>query len=130
MTVAKVCVRIPPEKKEELLEIAKSWRNTNRITPPGWDAKAIHRIAKTYYGSLENMFAKHGWPERGAKMMPAVQSRVGKTYGSIRNFVEKWEGQPNCDFPFGSWGKPGAVSSDPDTIVGPTDDALLDEMGL
>ena len=58
---------------------------------PGWDAKAIHRIAKEAYGSLEAMFKHHGWEERGAEMMRQVQSRVAETYGSIEAFVKKHE---------------------------------------
>lgn len=56
---------------------------------PGWDAKAIARIAQDSYGGLRQMFEAHGWPERGAAMMPAQQKRVAETYGSVEAFVEK-----------------------------------------
>lgn len=54
----------------------------------GGDAKAIKRVAETYYGSYKNMFEAHGWPERGDKIMPAVQKRVVETYGSVRAFED------------------------------------------
>ncbi len=54
----------------------------------GWDAQAIQKIANGYYGGYANMFEAHGWPERSTKIMPAVQSRVVETYGSIRDFEE------------------------------------------
>lgn len=56
---------------------------------PGWDAKEISRIARDSYGGLRQMFEKHDWPERGAAMMPAQQSRVAEEYGSIEAFVRK-----------------------------------------
>ena len=56
---------------------------------PGWDAKEIARIAKETYGGLEQMFEAHGWPERGAAMMPSQQRRVADTYGSVEAFVKK-----------------------------------------
>jgi hypothetical protein len=52
----------------------------------GGDAQAIQRIANGYYGGYRRMFEAHGWPERGAKIMPAVQSHVVATYGSVRDF--------------------------------------------
>ena len=56
---------------------------------PGWDAKKIHEIARRKYGGLREMFEAHGWPERGVKMMPAVQRRVVEEYGSIEKFAAK-----------------------------------------
>ena len=56
---------------------------------PGWDAKAIHSIARETYGSLKAMFEYHGWEERGADMMRHVQRRVAETYGTIEAFVER-----------------------------------------
>jgi hypothetical protein len=53
---------------------------------PGGDAQAIKKIANDYYGSYTDMFEAHGWPERSTQMMPAVQSRVVETYGSVRDF--------------------------------------------
>ena len=34
------------------------------------------------------MFEAHEWPERGEKIMPAVQRRVVEVYGSVRSFEE------------------------------------------
>lgn len=34
------------------------------------------------------MFDAHGWPERSNKILPAVQSRVVETYGSVRAFEQ------------------------------------------
>ncbi len=56
---------------------------------PGWGAKAIARVAQDSYGGLRQMFEAHGWPERGAAMMPAQQKRVAATYGTVEVFVEK-----------------------------------------
>ena len=55
----------------------------------GWDAKEIANIAKTHYGSFATMFEKHGWEERGSKMMTSVQKHVTNEYGSVENFVIK-----------------------------------------
>lgn len=52
----------------------------------GGDAQAIQRVASAYYGSYANMFEAHGWPERGNKIMPSVQTRVVETYGTVRAF--------------------------------------------
>lgn len=91
MEIEKVCVRIPRDRKEELLEIAKEWRQKARRSGdgPGWDAQAIHQIARDKYGSLEQMFMNHGWNERGSDMMRHVQRRVKDTYGSVHAFVEQ-----------------------------------------
>lgn len=58
---------------------------------PGGDAKAITRIAHARYGGYEQMFAHHGWPERGSDMMRKVQTRVKEQYGSVLRFVEHHE---------------------------------------
>lgn len=93
MSIEKVCVRIPSNRKEELLAMAKLWREEDRPTDrsQGWDAKAIHRIAKDHFKGLEKMFEHHGWDERSKDMMPNVQRRVKETYGSIHAFVQKYE---------------------------------------
>ncbi|MFL9828080.1 hypothetical protein [Rhodoplanes sp. SY1] len=57
----------------------------------GGDAQAIRRIAEDYYGGYKNMFEAHGWPERGDKIIPAVQSHVVETYGSVRAFEQAHE---------------------------------------
>lgn len=87
MAIEKVCIRIPAERKDELLAIAKAWRETAR--GPGWDAKIIHQIARERFGSLLGMFEHHGWSERGSDMMRFVQARVKETYGSVEAFSEK-----------------------------------------
>lgn len=53
---------------------------------PGWDAQAIHEIARGRYGSLAALFEFNRWPERGTDMMPAVQRHVVRAYGTIANF--------------------------------------------
>ena len=53
----------------------------------GWDAQAIGRIAKDYYGGMEQMFAHHGWPERGSKMMISAPRHIVAKYGDIEAFV-------------------------------------------
>lgn len=81
----KVCVRIPSDRKGELLAIAEGMR-AEHARAPGWDAKLIHAIAAEKFGGLAGMFAHHGWPERGARMLPAVQRHVKAAYGSIEAF--------------------------------------------
>ncbi len=134
MSIAKVCVRIPSEKKEELLRLAEIWRKSDNSRGPGWDAKIIHRIARQHYGGLEAMFKAHDWPERGKDMMPKVQKRISQTYGSVEKFACKFldanEAISSSAFPFGAWGKPAQVCADSDHMVEPTDDKTLDEMGL
>ena len=85
--VVKVCVRIPADRKEELMVFAEKLRagNTDRRAP-GWDARLIHEIAVKHFGGLAGMFEHHGWPERGNRMLPAVQRHVKATYGSIEAF--------------------------------------------
>lgn len=65
---------------------------------PGGDAQAISRIAHEHFGSFEDMFAYHGWPERGADMMRKVQTRVATTYGSVQAFEERYS----------DWQQPGS----------------------
>lgn len=65
--------------------------NQSEDKTPGWDAKAIARISKEKYGSMEAMFKHHGWPQRGTKMMPSVQRNVAEAYGSIESFVKHHE---------------------------------------
>ena len=91
MKVEKVCVRIPASRKEELLAIAEEWRRLARNSSlgPGWDARAIHEIARNRFGSLKQMFEHHGWDERGSDMMRHVQRRVKDTYGSVHAFVKQ-----------------------------------------
>ena len=60
---------------------------------PGWDAKAIARIAKEKYGGTQQMFQAHDWLERGSQMMIAQQRLVKEHYGSVAAFVAHHEGQ-------------------------------------
>lgn len=91
--IEKVCVRIPADRKEELLKLAKEWRGMNEHSAhaPGWDAQAIHRIAREHFGGLEPMFQQHGWDERGSDMMRSVQRRVKESYGSVHDFVAQYD---------------------------------------
>lgn len=92
----KVCVRVPEDKKEQLLEFAKELREINEESKgPGWDAKAIHKIAREEFGGLKEMFETHEWPERGSDMMRQVQRRVKETYGSIKAFADEFEATDN-----------------------------------
>lgn len=58
---------------------------------PGWDAKAIHALAKARFGGLEQMFVHHGWPERGSQMVQQVQRRVHEHYGSVQAFLAQMD---------------------------------------
>ena len=92
LEILKVCVRIPSSRKEELMGIAKIWRSLDGgadAKSPGWDAKAIHKIAKEHYGGLSEMFEKHHWPETGSDMMRQVQKRVKDVYGTVEQFISK-----------------------------------------
>ncbi|MGE0233092.1 MAG: hypothetical protein AB7S46_15035 [Flavobacteriaceae bacterium] len=96
--IVKVSVRVPATKKDELLALANSWRSENfEHDPrgPGWDAKAIHDIARLHYGGLREMFAFHGWPETGSQMMRQVQKRVKQSYGSVETFNERHKHNPS-----------------------------------
>ena len=92
MDIIKVCVRIPKSRKEEVTGIAKIWRYLDggeNAKGPGWDAKAIHKIAKENYGGLSEMFLHHHWPETGSDMMRQVQKRVKDSYGTVEEFISK-----------------------------------------
>lgn len=54
----------------------------------GGDAQAISRVAKSYYGSVRNMFDNHGWDVPGNKMMTSAPSLIVGEYGSIKRFEE------------------------------------------
>lgn len=86
----KVCVRIPGNRKEELLQFAEKLRSEDQSAGrrgPGWDSKAIHEIARSKYGGLRQLFEHHEWPERGSDMMRQVQARIKAKYGSVEKFV-------------------------------------------
>ena len=71
---------------------------TDNSYMPGGDAKVISAIAKEHFGGYAQMFAHHGWPERGAEMMRKVQTRVVETYGSVRAFEESFYGNASRQF--------------------------------
>lgn len=75
----------------------------------GGDAQAIQRIANECYGGYAKMFEALGWPERSTKIMPAVQSRVVETYGSVRAF-EKAHRRSDLMFPM------EAIKSNPPNV--------------
>ena len=77
--------------------------------PQGGDAQAIKQVANVYYGGYTNMFEAHRWPERSTKIMPAVQSRVVETYGSVRAFEDAHK-RGDLDFPM------EAITSDPPNV--------------
>lgn len=85
MKLIKVCVMIPEERRKDLLTVAEEMRGSNT----GWDAKAVNQIARERFGGLAGMFEHFGWPERGAKMMPAVLPHVVAYSGSVADFVAK-----------------------------------------
>ena len=91
--IIKVCVRVPSERKEDLLEFAEKMRSEDKIAgtkAPGWDAKAIHEIARKKFGGLRELFEHHEWPERGSDMVPKVQFRIKNNYGSVEKFVSTY----------------------------------------
>ena len=85
----KVCVRIPRSEKAELLSFAAALRSRESGNKaPGWDSKAIHRISKEKYGSLDELFRFQEWPETGSEMMLKFHSHVKEHFGSVENFVK------------------------------------------
>jgi hypothetical protein len=61
---------------------------SKEVRRPGWDAKAIKEVVQQHYnGRLADLFEEHGWPERGAAMMPAQGRRIASIYGTIDAFV-------------------------------------------
>jgi hypothetical protein len=58
---------------------------------PGWDAQAISEVVGAHYGQMIDLFEAHGWPERGAAMMPARGKRIAAAYGGIEAFVAAHE---------------------------------------
>ena len=70
-------------------QVEKDWgklANIYKLKKPGWDAQAIHKIAKDKFGGLKEMFEYHGWPERGSEMMTSVSTHVVDRYQSVENF--------------------------------------------
>ena len=58
---------------------------------PGWDKKAINKIAKECYGDLKSMFEEHGWVTDGKTFGQVAPTRVVETYGSVKAFVTAHE---------------------------------------
>lgn len=53
---------------------------------PGWDKRAVNRIAKDTYGGLAAMFKAHGWHRDGRTYGQVAPTRVKQTYGSVAAF--------------------------------------------
>ncbi len=68
-----------------------------REKQPGWDAKAISRIAKAHFnGSYRVMFAHHRWTlEDGQQFMHQAAPRIKQEYGSIAAFVDHFDAKAN-----------------------------------
>ena len=62
---------------------------------PGGDQKAIHRIAKEFYGDLKTMFARHHWPWSGNRAMAEVATFIITDYGSIKDFADMHDVEEN-----------------------------------
>lgn len=58
---------------------------------PGWDAKAIARIAMQTFGGTRQMFEAHGWAECCSKMRAVQQKHVKNHSGSVEAFVHQRE---------------------------------------
>ena len=54
---------------------------------PGWDKKAVNRIAREEYDGLARMFEKHGWAKGDKTYGQIAPTRVVETYGSVDSFV-------------------------------------------
>lgn len=53
---------------------------------PGWDKRAVNRIAKEQYGGLKPMFEAHGWTTDGRVISQIAPTKIAGTYGSIDAF--------------------------------------------
>jgi hypothetical protein len=54
---------------------------------PGWDTRAIKRIADEFYGGYVGLNAELGWTGQGNRLMPGTNGRVKDAYGSIEKFI-------------------------------------------
>lgn len=80
---------------------------------PGWDKKAVNRIAKEHYGSLHGMFDAHGWDAGGRTISQVAPTFVVQSYGSVDAFLKAHENdlaQSALVDPF------AAVESDPPNV--------------
>ena len=57
---------------------------------PGWDVKAITRIANERYGGLKPMFRNLGWEWPGASWLGVANKRIVAEYGSIEGFCRQF----------------------------------------
>lgn len=64
---------------------------------PGWDKKAVNRIAHEKYGGLTQMFAAHGWETNGRVISQIAPTHVVKTYGSIAAFEDIHADEENAN---------------------------------
>lgn len=58
---------------------------------PGWDKRAISRIAAEAYGGLSQMFIAHSWVTGDRSVSQVAPTRVVQTYGSVEAFVRSHE---------------------------------------
>lgn len=87
----KICVRVPADRRDDLLAYAKLLREEAKSRHPGWDRQAVHRIADERFGGTKGLFEAHDWPERGSDMPRQIMARVKGTYGSVEAFVDQFE---------------------------------------
>lgn len=89
--IIKVAVRIPSDRKDEMLALAAQWRGGTKGRGPGWDAKAIAEVARNY-GGYRKLFMAEGWPDvPGEKLMTTAPKLIVEKYGSIDAFLTKHE---------------------------------------
>lgn len=53
----------------------------------GWDKKAVNRLAKEHYGSLQAMLEAHGWVKGEKTFGQIAPTLVKNSYGSVDAFV-------------------------------------------
>ena len=87
----KICVRVPADRRDDLLAYAKLLREKAEGRHPGWDRQAVHRIADEHFGGTKGLFEAHGWPERGSDMPRQIMTRVKEAFGSVEAFVDQFE---------------------------------------
>ena len=99
----KVCVRIPADRRNDLLSYAQQLRKEAKGRHQGWDRQAVHLIADEHFGGTRGFFEAHKWPERGSDMPRQIMRRVKETYGSVQSFVEHFEKTNN------NWDVPNSI---------------------
>lgn len=68
--------------------------------PPGWDQKAIARIADQVFGGYKKLYEHHGWEWAGSSVMNKTASLVADHYGTIEEFVSKYDVDAFSEDPF------------------------------